>query len=253
MIRQNPVIILDQPQLPRNIGMVARAMLNFELSELRLISPPLGWYNENTIALSAGADQVLAHAKTFDSLDDCAHDLHYLYATTARIRHMVKKIYTPREVATIITKQTQENVKVGIVFGSEKSGLDNDAIALTNDLIRIPTNDEFSSLNLAQSVLTIAYELLTSRSQSTLESTPGFQDDLAPRQDLDGFLSQLLESLDDSGYFRTQHKQKVMSRNLINIFTRIPLTTQEVRTLRGVISTLTNPNGIFSRKRKKTE
>ncbi|KAB2834417.1 MAG: RNA methyltransferase, partial [Caedimonadaceae bacterium] len=74
MIRQNPVIILDQPQLPRNIGMVARAMLNFELSELRLISPPLGWYNENTIALSAGADQVLAHAKTFDSLDDCAHD-----------------------------------------------------------------------------------------------------------------------------------------------------------------------------------
>lgn len=253
MARQNPVIILDHPQLPRNIGMVARAMLNFELCELRLIAPPSGWYNENTIALSAGADHVLANAKTFSSLDECAYDLHYLYATTARMRHMVKKIHTPREAASLITQQTQQQVKVGIVFGSEKSGLDNDAIALTNDLIRIPTNADFSSLNLAQSVLTIAYELLTSRSESIQQQDSASQEELAPRQDLDGFLEQLLDSLKDAGYFRTTHKQKVMSRNLINIFTRIPLTTQEVRTLRGVVSTLTNPNGIFSRKRKKSE
>lgn len=249
----NPVIILDRPQLSRNIGMVARAMLNFELETLRLVDPPSGWYNENTLALSAGADSVLASAQTFTSLETCTSDLHYLYATTARTRDMVKKILTPREAAKMIDQQTRQNVKVGLVFGSEKSGLDNDAIAKTNALIRIPTNPEFSSLNLAQSVLAISYELLTARDTEGAGCLDIPLEDLAPREDLEGFINHLLASLEDAGYFRTDHKRKVMARNLINIFTRSPMTTQEIRTLRGVVSTLTNPNGIFSRKRKKTE
>lgn len=249
----NPVIVLDHPQLARNIGMVARAMLNFELTTLRLVNPPSGWCNENTLALSAGADEVLLAAQTFSSLTEATADLHYLYATTARNRDMVKRIFSPSEVALEITKQIKQSMKVGVIFGAEKSGLTNESIALTNALIRIPTNPKFSSLNLAQSVLTIAYELLVSQNKGEQGIKDIKAEELASREELDGFLTQLLESLTTAGYFRTDHKRKVMSQNLINIFTRTPMTSQEVRTLRGVVSTLTNPNGVFSRKTKKSK
>jgi tRNA/rRNA methyltransferase len=245
-----PAIILVNPQLPQNIGTSARAMLNFGIHDLRLVSPPVGWLTINTRALSAGADTVLENAKVFERVEDAVADLHLIYATTARTRDMSQTIITPKQLAKE-TSSLKKQPKVGILFGPEKCGLENDIVALANGIINIPVNPDFSSLNLAQSVILVAYEWFQAFDSRKASYFRQGRSTLATKEEMLDFLKQLETELGKAGYFRTAHKHPVMARNLNNIFSRNIYTSQEIRTLRGVLSTLVNPNGIYSRKSKR--
>jgi tRNA/rRNA methyltransferase len=246
-----PTIILVEPQLGQNIGKAARAMLNFGLKELRLVSPRKGWLSKEARMLAAGADLVLDQAKCFDTFEKAIADLNHIYATSARPRDMIKEVFTPQRVAEIALSDYHQQLKVGFLFGPERTGLHNDHIARADALISIPVNAEFSSLNLAQAVVVVAYEWYQALMKPAQQYTVLGKSVAAEKGDLEGFLSQLETALEQAGYFRTENKRPLMARNLKNMFSRVPLTAQEVRTLRGVVSTLVNPNGVFSRKSKR--
>ena len=249
-----PCVILVEPQLDQNIGKVARAMMNFGLSDLRLVRPKTEWNNEAARRLSAGAELILENAKTFSSLSEAAKDVQQLYATTARPREMVKEVFTPHEASLrIYTQRRQENQTVGLVFGPERCGLENDDIALCKAIICVPLNPYFSSLNLAQAVVLVAYECYQADLVLTRPSVQEIMDPLATQGEFQGFFDQLEFALEKAGYFRAANRRAVMTRTLHNMFSRMPFTSQEVRTLRGVVSTLVNPEGIFSRPKKKRE
>jgi len=225
-------------------------MLNFGLTELRLVDPKTSWLNEEARALAADADDILENAQLFQTIEEACADLHHIYATTARPRDMIKEVISPKEAAREVNTYIKQGHKVALLFGSEKRGLENDEVVLADKIVSIPLNPEFSSLNLAQSVIVMAYECY----QTTASPSPGEETDgLAPRQELVGFFEHLEEELTTVGYFRNSSKRPVMQRNLRNIFLHAPLTSQEVKTLRGVVAALVNPNGIHSRppKRKK--
>jgi tRNA/rRNA methyltransferase len=245
-------IILVNPTLSQNIGAAARAMRNFDLQDLRLVNPKADWLNKEARSLAADADTVLENALCFDNLEAAIKDIQVCYATTARPRDLNKEVTTPRLAAQEIGVLEHKGAKVGILFGSEKCGLDNDMIALCHKIITIPLNPLFSSINLAQSLIILAYELFQVRKVTSL-ADPLWQrkDDSAAYGELLGLLQHLESELDKSGYFRVDHKKPVMNRTLHNIFSRANLSTQEIRSLRGVISSLVNPYGIYSRRPKR--
>jgi tRNA/rRNA methyltransferase len=251
-----PSIILVNPTLSQNIGAAARAMLNFDLTELRLVNPKAEWLNKEARSLAADADRVLENAQVFDTVEEAFKDIQLIYATTARPRDLNKEVITPNQAAQEIQANLNNNHKVGICFGSEKCGLDNDVIALCHKIITVPLNPSFTSINLAQSLVLVSYEMFQARVSNPLGVKQWqLQDEIAPYDELLGLLQQLETELDKSGYFRADHKKPVMNRTLHNIFSRAQLSSQEVRSLRGVISSLVNPHGIYSResKRKKVK
>lgn len=231
-----PIIILHRPQLGENIGMVARAMGNFGAHDLRLIQPRDGWPSDSALRASAGADWIVEKATVWQNLKDAIKNVHFLVGTTARNRRLEKNVFTPQElVAALNPKET-----VAFLFGEEQCGLSNEELSLVNAVIRIPTDPKFSSLNLAQSVLLCLYEFRKKASVSP-HQTIQFKNksgELATFQEILGFLEHLEYSLDQKQFFRPTHKKKKMVHNLRNIFQRIDLTAQEVRTLRGVIRAL---------------
>lgn len=245
-----PCVILVESQLDQNIGKTARAMLNFGLTDLRLVRPKAPHDNKTARALSAGAEKVLERAKVFETLQEAAKELSFVLATTTRPRDMIKDVYTPRNAIDQILSHLGQHSdhRAGIVFGPERSGLENDDIAFCDAIITAPLNPEFSSLNLAQAVVIVAYEWFQSSQDITSDQPSKAEEDpLVPQEDLHGFLNHLEEELEKAGYFRTQHMKETMTRNLRNMFARMPFTTQEVRSLRGVVASLVNPNGIYSR------
>lgn len=251
-----PCVILVEPQLDQNIGKVARAMLNFGLTDLRLVRPQTEWHNETARRLSAGAESVLENARAFDDLMAASFDLHHLYATTARPRDMIKEVLSPREVAPRIYEDIQtRGERVGLLFGPERCGLENQDIALSKAVITVPLNPEFSSLNLAQAVVLVAYEYFQAQVSAVPDAaapTPTLDEDPpATKEELQGFLGQLDQELEKSGYFRAAHRRAMMTQSLHNMFSRMDYTSQEVRTLRGVVAALVNPNGIYSRPKRK--
>lgn len=235
----NPIIILSRPTLSQNIGSCARAMLNFGLTELRLIDPQANWLDPQARALSADADGVLEGAKVFATAAEAFADLQGVYATTARPRDMIKEVMTPKEMAVEVRDRLDTGRRIGLLFGSEKCGLDNEEIALCDKIITIPLNPAFSSINLAQAVILVCYEVFQARSGSLTQNPLWQREDLeAPREELMGFFEHLEQELDQRGYYRVDHKRPLMERNLRNLFARAKLTSQEVRTLRGVVSSL---------------
>lgn len=235
-----PCILLVAPQLDQNIGKTARAMLNFGLTDLRLIKPQAPHTNKTARALSAGAEKVLEQARVYETLQEAAHDLTFTLATTTRPREMIKEVYTPRHAMGLAREHLLQHSRhrVGFLFGPERSGLENEDIAFCDGILTAPLNPEFSSLNLAQAVVIIAYEWFQAR---PLGSEPLSQPDVDPRasqEDMQRFLTHLETELEKSGYFPTRPMQKTMTRNLRNMFARMPFTFQEVRTLRGVITSL---------------
>lgn len=238
----NPAIILVRPQISQNIGTTARAMLNFGLTDLRLVAPKQDWKNKNARALAAGADVILENARVFDSVPDAIADLQGLYATTARPRDVIKEVKTPVQAASEIVTRIQDSKKIGILFGAESCGLENEEIVLADTIISVPLNRDFSSLNLAQAVILVAYEVYQAAAKEGSPERPAMDDsEEATRQEFVDFLEHLEGELDQSGYFRTAHKRKIMAQNLRNMFSRVPFTSQEIRTLRGVIASLVNP------------
>jgi tRNA/rRNA methyltransferase len=228
-----PIIILVRPQLGENIGKAARAMLNFGLTEMRLVAPRDGWPNPAAGPAASGADIVLANARVFDTLAEATADIHHVYATTVRKRGVTKTVLTPEVAASEIFRQ---NGQSAILFGAERSGLESDEVNLARSIITVPINPEFGSLNLAQAVILCAYEW--SKTQS-LASPP--KTDLEPpasQFELDGLIEQLDGMLEPLNYFTPIDRAPVTRRTLRNLLTKPAWNALEVRTLRGVLTTL---------------
>ncbi len=235
MSQNAPSVILVRPQMGENIGAAARAMLNFGLTDLRIVAPRDGWPNQAAIDMSAGALDIIG-AQIFDSLADAVKDLHFLFATTARPRDMVKPVYTPS--SAIDETLNRQNQKIGFVFGPERSGLENDDVALCHAILTMKTNPDFSSINIAAAVLLIAYEWMARQSDSTVV-TPTNASFPAEHEKLEELLVRLESDLDKAGFFRAPDQKPTMVRNIRNLFTRTDMTDQEVRTFHGILSSLT--------------
>jgi tRNA/rRNA methyltransferase len=243
-----PVILLVEPQLVENIGMTARAMMNTGLKELRLVNPRDPWpleevHRNRMLAASSGADEILDKAKVFPTLEEAISDLNYIYATTARPRDMVNRIMTPRAAIPDIIARAANGEKTGVMFGRERTGLINDYIVLANAKITIPLNPEFSSLNLAQSVLLIGYEWYQAQDQTPGDYLHNANSIPATRDEYLNFYRRLESALDESGFFPTAEMRPTMTRNLQNMFQRAALTEQEVRTWHGVLTALIKSKG----------
>jgi tRNA/rRNA methyltransferase len=230
-VRSAPIIILVRPQLGENIGKAARAMLNFGLTEMRLVSPRDGWPNPDAGPAASGADVVLEQAQVFDTLAEAVADIPHVYATTVRKRGVTKPVLTPAEAASEIVTTTSRSA---ILFGAERSGLETDDVAVARSIITVPINPEFGSLNLAQAVILCAYEW--SKHQA-LASPPKVEIDPPARQEeLDGMIDQLFTMLEPRGYFFPPARTTATKRTLRNMLTKPGWNSLEVRTMRGVLS-----------------
>jgi tRNA/rRNA methyltransferase len=239
-----PAIILVRPQLVENIGAAARAMMNCNLSELRLVEPRDGWplispQKERAAAAASGADSILENARLYKTTAEAVSDLNAVYATTARSRDMIKPVLDPRGAITEIASRPDE--KIGLLFGPERTGLINDDLLCAGKIIHIPANPDFSSFNLAQSVLILAYEWLMQAAAAPLQAAPPNpnRSRLATQEELLHMFDHLERELEEGRFFSTEAMKPTMVQNLRNIFLRASLTDQEVRTFRGVITALT--------------
>ena len=228
-----PVIVLVRPQLGENIGKAARAMLNFGLTEMRLVTPRDGWPNPSAGPAASGADIVLEQAQVFDSVAEAVADCAHVYATTVRKRGVTKPVVTPDEAATAIHAATG---RTAILFGPERSGLESDDVALARTIITVPINAEFGSLNLAQAVILVAYEW---SKRIALASPPETElPEPAPHEELEGMILQLDAMLEAAHFFYPPDRTPVTKRTLRTLLTKPGWSSQEVRTMRGVLSAL---------------
>lgn len=232
----NPIIILVRPQLGENIGKAARAMLNFGLTELRLVSPRDGWPNPQAGPAASGADSVIANAQLFDSVEAATADCTHVYATTVRKRGITKPVVTPEQAATTIHTGQE---RAAILFGPERAGLETDDVALARTIITVPINPEFGSLNLAQAVLVVAYEW--SKTQSLAMPPLTDVEPPAPQGELDGLWGHLDIMLTDVGFYFPPAKVPTIRRAIRTILTKPGWNALEVRTLRGVLTALQKP------------
>ncbi|MBE8191256.1 MAG: RNA methyltransferase [Alphaproteobacteria bacterium] len=235
---KNPAIILVGAQLGENIGMVARAMLNFGLTDLRLVQPREGWDRVHAYKSAAGADALIDGHKVYGDVAGAIADLGYVVASTARLRDMVKPILTPPAASAVMHTHAEANTKSGILFGREKSGLDNDDISLCDVICRVPLNPDFSSLNLAQAVLLFGYEWYQAGDKTAAIDLPTPDTQPASRAELTAMFAHLQSALDAAGFLTPPEKAPAMMRNLRNLFHRASMTEQDVRTFRGVINAL---------------
>lgn len=230
---RRPIIVLVRPQLGENIGKAARAMLNFRLVEMRLVAPRDGWPNPSAGPAAAGADIVLEQATVFDTLAEAVADCAHVYATTVRKRGVTKPVVTPEEAAREIHTAIGRSA---VVFGPERSGLETEEVALARSILTVPINPEFGSLNLAQAVILCAYEW--SKSQGLAQPTEEELLPPAPQEELEGLIGHFEELLEPRNYFFPQSRAAASRRTLRNLLTKPGWNHLEVRTLRGVLSTL---------------
>ena len=236
---KSPIIILVRPQLSQNIGMVARAMMNCGLSQLRLVSPREDHLSKEAIAASSGAQIILKEASVYAHLDEAVSDLNYVLATTARTRGMNKSVYEPQQAAKRSNEYLKLNQKVGLLFGPERTGLENSDLISADALLTIPLNPIHSSLNLAQAVLLVGWNWWK-ENLSQQKSVSKNSSKLANKNELNLFLNFLLQQLENKKYFRWSDKRERMSQNLENIFTKSLLSSAEIKTLYRVIKTLSS-------------
>jgi tRNA/rRNA methyltransferase len=208
-------------------------MMNFGFSELRIVAPRDGWPNQKALDMAVGAAGILEGAGIYDTLEEAIHDIKHLAVTTARSRDMVKPSATPKEFVANIT-----NLKSAIAFGPERSGLTNDEVALADLIINIPVAEQLKSLNLAQAVAIVCYEVFVSTPSAVIPAQAGI---LATKQETIGMFHHLEEELEKSGFFLAPEKKPGMIRNIRNMLTKAKFTPQEIRTMRGIIRSLANP------------
>lgn len=232
----SPVFILIHPQMAENIGMAARAMMNCGLSDMRLVSPRESHLSDKAISASSGAEKILQNAIIYSSTEEAIADCDYIYATTARRRGMIKPIRTANFAAQEIINAPQH--KYGILFGPERTGLENSDVCLANSIIEIPLNPEHCSLNLSQAVLLVGYEWYQHKINAPQQQFITGKTDFATKEKINLFLNTLENKLENSGIFQQLEKREHMSINLRNIFTRTNITEQELNTLYGVINHL---------------
>ncbi|MBM3539917.1 MAG: RNA methyltransferase [Alphaproteobacteria bacterium] len=249
--RLAPAIVLVAPQLAENIGATARAMLNCGLTELRLVRPRPTLPHPRATAAAAGADAVLEKATTFAETAEAIADLHYVYAATARPREGVKTVVTMREAGREIHERASRRERCGLLFGPERTGLENDDVSLADAIVTVPLNREFSSLNLGQAVLLAAYEWRMAGDATPARTLALGKAETARREEVIAFFARLEAELDACGFLRNAEMRPTMVRNIRNIFHRAGLMAHEVRTLQGIVTSLTERPHIASAKPKK--
>jgi tRNA/rRNA methyltransferase len=246
-----PIIVLVRPQLGQNIGKAARAMLNFGLTEMRLVRPRDGWPNPDAGPSASGADVVLEQAQVFETVQDAIADCSTVYASTVRRRDLVMPVVTPEQMANAIAATPG---RTAILFGPERSGLETEDVALASAIVTVPINPEFGSLNLAQAVILLAYEWSKhvpsgAEGRSQLAVPPSKElEEPAPHGELEGLIRQLEEELETKGYYHPPSRTEATKNTIRTIFTKTGWSSREVKAIRGIVRALVNP----SRSRSKT-
>ena len=235
---ESPIVVLVRPQMAQNIGTTARAMANGGLFHLRIVAPRDGWPQPNAYAAASGADAILDHAQVFPDIPSAIADCHRVLGTCPRPRHVIVPILDARAAAAELRAVNARDLRVAVLFGPERAGLESDDLAHCDTLVRYPLNPQHNSLNLAQAVMILAYEWWMQA-----EATPAreFQTNgtrVATKGDLEAFLTRLIAELDAAGFLHNPPKRPGMIRNLRHWFERGEVTEQELRTLHGVVTEL---------------
>jgi tRNA/rRNA methyltransferase len=238
-----PIVVLVEPQLGENIGAAARAMANFGLSRLRIVKPLQGWPNQKARVMASGADRVLDAAVVFDSLSAAVADCSFVLATTARAHDQAKPVLGADSAAAAMVPRVAAGETVALLFGRERTGLENHDVALADGILTLPVNPAFASLNLAQAVAVVGYEWFKCVSAGELPFSTPERSPPAAKQQIDAFFADLERELKKAEFFRPEEKRATMSINLRNIFTRMQPSQQDIRTLHGVVTAL-----VFGRK-----
>jgi tRNA/rRNA methyltransferase len=233
-----PIVVLVEPQLGENIGAAARAMANFGLPRLRLVKPLQGWPNDKARVMASGADRVLDGASVHETLAEAIADCSFVLATTARAHDQAKPVIAADAAAAEMAPRVTAGETVALLFGRERTGLENDEVALADRIITLPVNPAFASLNLAQAVAVVGYEWFKCISAGDLPFTMPEKSPPAPKQQFDAFFADLERELERVEFYRPAEKRDTMSINLRNIFTRMQPSQQDIRTLHGVIMSI---------------
>jgi tRNA/rRNA methyltransferase len=232
-----PAIVLVRPQLGENIGKAARAMLNFGLTDLRLVAPRDGWPNPSAGPAASGADLVLERARVFDTVAEAVADCAHVYATTVRKRGLVVPVVSPEQAAREIRSQAEPSA---ILFGAERSGLETEEVAIAGKIVTVPVNPDFRSLNLAQAVILVAYEW--SKLEALAVPTEGEPaEPRASQAQLEGLIGQLDQALDSAGYFHPPDRSRATRNTIRTILTKAGWSNREIQALRGMIRALVEP------------
>jgi tRNA/rRNA methyltransferase len=232
----DPVIVLVRPQLGQNIGKAARAMLNFGLTEMRLVTPRDGWPNPDAGPSASGADVVLEQAKLFATVAEAIADCRHVFASTVRRRDLVMPVLGPEQMADQIRASAGRSA---ILFGAERSGLETEEVALANAIVTVPINPEFGSLNLAQAVILLAYEW--SRRAGLAQPPARELESPAPHAEVEGLIGQLDAELEQKGYFHPPSRTQSTRNTIRTIFTKTGWSSREVKAVRGIIRALVDP------------
>ena len=230
--------ILVRPQMGENIGFVARAIKNFNITKLRIVDPKCNWPSQKALATSVGANDVLKSSKIYNSVNKSIADLKVVFASTSRIRKINKKIISIFD----LEKKIKKKQKIGIMFGPEASGLSNDELNSADYLVKIPTNQKFSSLNLSHSAIIFCFQLFQHFSNKKVIYNSTYKSSVAKKSQVNKFLNFIINELDKKGFLQPDHKRKSMIRNINNIFHRLNLSEQEIHILLGIFSTLNGFN-----------
>jgi tRNA/rRNA methyltransferase len=251
---ETPAVILMEPQLPDNIGMVARACANFGLEELRIVNPRDGWPNEKARIAASGANYIIDEARAYSTLNEAIGDLNFVVATTARQRDLRKPILSPESAIGELRTRIGRGERCGILFGREKSGLETSEVAICDAMVMIPVNSRFASLNLAQATLLLGYLWMRGSDRASLGRVTTYETPVAEglylgderpatKEELLGLFEHLESELDRLGFFNPSHKRPTVVRNVRTMLSRMAPTEQEVRTLRGIVATLAKGKG----------
>lgn len=233
-----PAIILVRPQLGENIGTVARAMLNFGLGELRLVQPKCGWPNVKAVNAASGATEVLNRLRVFPDVEAATGDLHLTLATTARPRDLPKRVTDAETAALEVRKSAARGLRSGLLFGPERTGLSNDDLIHADAVVTVPLNPAFSSLNLAQAVLLVAYEWF--KAGAPPAPGPSSEDPARPatKGEIDRLFEHLVGELDAVDFFRAPDRRQSLARTIRLILERAGLREPDVHLLHGIIKAL---------------
>lgn len=233
-----PTFILVRPQMGENIGAAARAMWNFGLDRMRIVDPRDGWPNQKAVAMASGAGRLLDEAGLHTGLPEALGDCDYIFATTARHRGLTKPIYSPERAMQIAAEKIAAGQRVGVMFGPEASGLENEDIARANATITVPVNPDFPSLNLGQCVLLTAYEWRRQMAEVTHETHEMVKTDWAPQIEVEKLADHIESRMETAGFFYPVEKAENMKLNLRNMWSRMPLTRADVQMLHGMMRQL---------------
>ena len=234
MITKNPSIILVRPQLPENIGMVARVMHNFGLKELIIVSPRDNWLNSKSINAAKKAERIINNIKVYNDLESALSNFSFVAATTNRLRYLEKNFTNDFK---LIKRKIISNKKSAILFGPENSGLSNEDLRLSDIIFTIETNSKSNSLNLSHAVTVLCYKLFELNNLKFTNKTVIEKDNI-PKDQLSKFLNYLFENLENKKFFTPREKKESMKNNIYSIFTKIPLTKKELQTLWGITKKL---------------